>query len=449
MGRAFALAAAAEEEFLFDDADPDTPDETRQIKAFRIRFASGFEVIALSSAPRSLRGKQGVVCIDEAAFVESLAELLKAALAFLMWGGQVIVVSTHNGRDNPFNQLVQDCLTGRKPYAHLRVDFDDALKDGLYQRICLVTGKTWTPEAEAAWRAEIIAFYAEGADEELFCVPSESAGAWLPGPLIEARMTAECPLLRFELPADYLHRSTFDQLLLTAPMLGQVDRALAGLDRSRRHAFGFDFGRVGDLSVAWVLAIDQHLNRHTVLVVEMRRFPHREQEAIVGAILKKMPRPCGASFDAGGEGNGVAEEMQRLFGICDRDGNGGGLVEAVKLSPEWYRTEMPPLKAAFEDGSLTIPRDAEHRDDFRLVAIIRGIPQIPDVRTGAKGKKRHADAAIALAMAYHASRLGLVVDVVVHSLGERASVSALDGFDGFAAEASDEARVDLSDFTRF
>ena len=67
-------------EFMFDDEIPGTR-ETDKIQAFRIKFASGYEIQALSSAPRSLRGKQGRVRIDEAAFVNNLDELLKAAMA--------------------------------------------------------------------------------------------------------------------------------------------------------------------------------------------------------------------------------------------------------------------------------------------------------------------------------------------------------------------------------
>lgn len=129
--------------------------------------------------------------IDEAAFVDSLAELLKAALAFLMWGGQVVVCSTHNGAENPFNQTIQDILSGRAPHKHVRIDFDQALKDGLYERICLVKGDEWTAEGEAAWRQEIIDFYGEGADEELFCVPSASSGACLVSPANTANVAAQ------------------------------------------------------------------------------------------------------------------------------------------------------------------------------------------------------------------------------------------------------------------
>lgn len=403
--RAFSIAAAAEQEFLFDDTDPDDPGETRQIKAFRIRFASGFEVIALSSAPRSLRGKQGLVIVDEAAFVDSIAELLKAALAFLMWGGQVVVVSTHNGADNPFNQMIQDILSGRLPYELVRVTFDDALRDGLYERICLVTGQDWSPEAEAAWRANIVAAYGDGADEELFCIPAEGSGAWLPSPLIEARMTADTPVLRFELPADFLHRDPLVQAGMVAVFLDQVRAAVRHFKPHLRHGLGFDFGRVGDLSVLHVLEIGETLRRTLALAIEMRRFPHSEQQEICRTVIRAMPRPTGAAFDATGEGNVVAEAMQREFGVYvpDTDAPQTGMVAAIKLSQQWYRTSMPPLKAAFEDDSIALPRDADTKDDLRLVRVVRGIPQVPAIRTGEGGKKRHGDAAVALAMAWFAT----------------------------------------------
>jgi phage FluMu gp28-like protein len=59
------------------------------------------------STARSLRSKQGRVIIDKAAFVEDLGELRKAAIALQMWGGCVRILSTHNGDDNPFNELIK------------------------------------------------------------------------------------------------------------------------------------------------------------------------------------------------------------------------------------------------------------------------------------------------------------------------------------------------------
>lgn len=399
--RAFSVAAAASEEFLFADRD-ETGD--RAIQAFRIRFDSGFEILALSSAPRGLRGKQGVVIIDEAAFVDSLAELLKAALAFLMWGGQVVVCSTHNGADNPFNQTIQDILSGRAPHRHIRIDFDQALHDGLYERICLVSGTAWTAEGEAAWRQEIIDFYGEGADEELFCVPSASSGAWLPGPLIEARMTAEAPVLRLELPADYLQRSALGQDALMAPFMDQLDEALAGIDTGAQFAFGFDFARVSDLTVGCLLSVEQNLNRVERLAFELRNVPGDEQKRITARVLDHVRgRLIGAAFDATGMGWTVAEDMGRKYGVKETP-ESAGLVLAIKFSEEWYRLEMPPLKTAFEDATIAITADADHLSDLRAVKLVRGVARVPDMRSGEKGKRRHGDYAIALALAHFASR---------------------------------------------
>ncbi|WP_440411127.1 hypothetical protein [Neorhizobium petrolearium] len=401
--RAFSNAALAVDEFLFDDSDKEGE---RSIQAFRIRFASGFEILALSSAPRTLRGKQGVVMIDEAAFVDSLPELLKAALAFLMWGGQVVVCSTHNGTENEFNKQIQDILSGRSKYSHIRIDFDQALKEGLYERICLVNGIEWTPEGEAKWRQEIIDFYGDGADEELFCIPTAGTGAWLPAPLIEARMTIDAEVIRLELPKDYLHLNSLQRAMLFQPTVIKVAAAVARLDKNRTHAFGFDFGRVADLSVATLLETDRVLRRREVLALEMRNVPGDEQKLLTKMILDGAPRLVGAAFDATGMGWTVAEDMGRHKGIKDAE-HPGGLVEAIKFTSnsDWYRTEMPPLKAAFEDDAIALIKDEEHLTDLRIVKVIRGIPRVPDLRTGEVSKKRHGDFAVSLALAYYASRM--------------------------------------------
>ena len=72
-------------------------------------------------------------------------------MALLMWGGQVHIISTHDGVDNPFNELINDVRAGKKPYSVHRITFDEAVEQGLYRRICLRLGKDWTPQGEAAW----------------------------------------------------------------------------------------------------------------------------------------------------------------------------------------------------------------------------------------------------------------------------------------------------------
>lgn len=192
--RSFSVGAGQVGEFLF--ADQDEHGHSRDIQAFRIQFASGFEIVALASRPRSLRGRQGFVIIDEAAFHDDLPGVLKAALAFLVWGGRVLVVSTHDGDENPFNELVNEIRAGKRAGHVLQTDFDEAVREGLYARVCLVKGWNWSPEAEAAWRAKIRAFYGEGAAEELDVIPRSGGARYLPLALIEARTSREVPVLR-------------------------------------------------------------------------------------------------------------------------------------------------------------------------------------------------------------------------------------------------------------
>ena len=127
-------------------------DEDRDITVYRIRFASGFNVWGLPSEPRSLRSKQGRVVIDEAAFVDDLPELMKAAFALLMWGGSVSILSTHNGEENPFNELLKEVRAGERKYSLHRTTLDDAIADGLFKTICKRAHppRPWTPEAEEA-----------------------------------------------------------------------------------------------------------------------------------------------------------------------------------------------------------------------------------------------------------------------------------------------------------
>ena len=397
--RAFDVAVGEVEEMLFDQDKAD-----KAINAFRIKFASGFEIMALSSAPRGLRGKQGCVIIDEAAFVDDLQALLKAAMAFTMWGGQVVVCSTHLGVENEFNTQIQDILAGRSDFAHMSITLDQALEEGLYRRIALVTGTEWTPAAEAEWRQGVINRYRDNADEELYCVPSMSSGAWLPAPLIEARMVVQTPVLRLELPADYMFRNRLEQASLMAPFLEALRAQLAELDLTPQFAFGFDFARVADLTAGSLMAIQQRLKRREVLAFELRNVPGIEQKLITRMILQKVrQRLVGAAFDATGMGWTVAEDLGREFGLRE-DPEGSGLIIAVKFSVEWYRLHMPPLKAAIEDDMLDLIADAEHLGDLRAIKVIRGIARVPDLREGTPDKKRHGDHAIAVALAHWASR---------------------------------------------
>lgn len=394
--RVFNYAAGEIEEGFWDGDD----EADKNIKTYTIKFpASGFRIVALSSRPSNLRGRQGTIVIDEAAFHDKLSELLKAALAMLIWGGKVRVISTHNGAENAFNELVTDIRAGRRAGTVHRVTFQEAVADGLYRRVCLRLGKDWTAEEQARWMAGVYAFYGDGASEELDCVPANSGGAWLSRALIESRMSADTPVLRweckpgFEVLADHIRAADCRDWLEAqmAPLLKALPTEVLSFD-------GEDFGRSGDLSVHVPLLQHQNLVRRVPFTVELRNVPFRQQEQVTFYLLDRLPRFMGGAFDARGNGQYLAEVAMQRYG--------SSRVQQVMLSEGWYREHMPPVKAALEDGTLDdLPRDADTLADLRAVQVVRGVPRIPEGRsTGEDKGKRHGDVAVAVALAYFASR---------------------------------------------
>ncbi|HVA39173.1 MAG TPA: hypothetical protein VNF49_00795 [Candidatus Binataceae bacterium] len=389
--RRFDKAARAIEEIAVSD-------ETRDILAYRIRFASGHKIVALSSRPSNLRGKQGCAVIDEAAFHDDLAGLLKAALAFTMWGGLVRVISTHNGAGNAFNRLVADIRAGRLPYALHRVTLDDALEEGLYRKICETLGRAWSPAAEAEWRREIFALYADNADEELNCIPRASSGTFLNALAIEARMREGIPVARWSAADEFASRPEDARRSETMAWCeDHLTPALKALEPGCASCFGEDFGRSGDLTVIWVMQIAPNLTRRTALVVELRNLPFRQQEQILFHIADRLPRFIAGAMDARGNGQYLAETAAMRY---------GARIAQVMLSAEWYRENMPRYKAAFEDGAIELPRDADILADHRAIVLEQGVAKIGEARfRGADGMPRHGDSAVAAALAFAASRM--------------------------------------------
>lgn len=372
-------------------------EERQSIQAFRIKFDSGFRIVALSSTPRNLRGKQGRIILDEAAFHDDLAGLLKAALAMLMWGGQVHIISTHDGDDNPFNDLIKEIRAGKKPYSLHRVTFEDAVRDGLYRRVCLRKGADWTLDAEAAWVAEIRKQYGEDAEEELDCVPARGGGVWLSRVLIEARMM-DAPVIRYQAPsgmdlwADHQLKAEVLEFCESelAPVLRRLDTRAASF-------IGEDFARSGDLSVFAPCQLLRSLVRSFPFLVELRNVPFKAQELILFYICDRLPRFSHGMLDARGNGQYLAEVARAKYGE--------GRITPVMLSETWYRENTAPLKAAFEDGTITLPADADVLNDLAAFRLVKGVPRIPDKRSTDKaGQRRHGDAGIAILLAHAATR---------------------------------------------
>ncbi|MAN51205.1 MULTISPECIES: hypothetical protein [unclassified Marinimicrobium] len=400
--RAFNELAEADvyEQTFWDDA------KKEEILTYMIRFPkSGHKIQALSSRPSNLRGLQGDVVIDEAAFHEALEELLKAALALTMWGNKVRLISTHNGVDNLFNTLIQDAKEGRKDYSIHTITLDDAIAEGLYKRICYVTNQEWSPEAEKKWRNDLYknAPNTESAEEEYGCIPKKSGGGYLSRVLIEAAMVADrsIPIFRYEAPEGFetwTNQQREDEIQKWC-----LDNLLPELNRLRpqdRHYFGEDFARRGDLTVFAPLAVMPDLRKRTPFVVELRNLTYEQQRQVMFFILERLPRFAGGAFDATGNGGYLAEQAALKFGA--------GMIEQVMLNIPWYAEWMPKLKGEFESFNMEVPRHQNVLDDLLHITVEKGVPVIDKGRTkdndsSSAKNKRHGDFAVALAMANRAS----------------------------------------------
>lgn len=398
-GRGRVLADASDDDFPADRVVQDARggflikgDAGKSIKSFRIDFPSGKAVVALPSSPRSVRGKQGIFIIDEAAFHDNLEELIKAILAALMWGGRVVVISTHDGADNYFNTLVEEIRAGKRGGHVHRITLKDAIAAGLYRRICLVQGKEWMPEAEAKWEADLRKTYGDAADEELDVIPSRGTGTYLARATILDAMSPDLPVVRLRCP-DGFERWDEERRRdwLLEFLQDEVKPWLDTFDKSRRTFMGQDFARTGDVSPVKFGQYDEYMRLVCRLTLEMRNVPFSDQEFILEWLIRRVPYFAGGKMDARGNGSALAEKMQMLFGF--------EVIEAVMASDSTYLKFMPLLKAGIEDRTFIIPHDEGELDDLRMIKMIRGIPKIPDApkRSKEDGKKvkRHGDNAIA------------------------------------------------------
>jgi phage FluMu gp28-like protein len=395
--KAFDKAAGDIQEDVFVDEGQDG----KEILTFVIYFASGFKIQALSSNPSNLRGMQGNVTIDEAAFHDRLAEVLKAALALTMWGSKVRLISTHNGIDNLFNQLIANSRAEKKRYSIHSIPLETACSEGLYKRICQITRKTWSQTSEDEWKAGLLKDTAteEDALEEYGCIPKSGSGVYIKRTLIERAMVSDrsIPILRWTAPKDFeLQSEAKREADINEWCETALKPLLDALAPNSRHVFGEDFARKGDLTIFCPLTIRSDLTKRVPFLVELANAPYETQRIILFYILSGLPRFTAAAFDATGNGGYLAEAARLKYGT--------DMIDTVMLNLPWYREWMPKLKAAFEDDDLERPRHEDILSDLNKIQVKQGVPQIEKGSgKGSDGQQRHGDFAVGLAMAVRAS----------------------------------------------
>jgi phage FluMu gp28-like protein len=367
------------DEYLFEDKQ--AGGETRMITAYRARFASGYRVEALSSRPANIRGLQGCVTIDEAAFHPDVRGVIAAANALLIWGGKVRIISTHNGVNNPFNQLVKEAKAGRARWRVHTYSFDDAVANGLYERAKLISPDL-PPKEE--WYAQVRGAYLDkdSEREELDVIPAEGEGAWLTYDVIIA-----C-----------------EHELAGKPELYTGGPALIGNDIGARH----------DLWAAWVweLVGDIFWTRE---IVTLAKATFARHDAEMDRLMTKYN--ARVAMDQTGMGEKPVEDAKNRY---------PGRAEGVILSGPVRLNIATAAKMAFEDKKVRIPAgQVSLRDDLHKLK--RVIGDTGNARLVAESDEEgHADRfwAAALGLAANDNNSGALIEHYKRQVGKSAVATA-------------------------
>lgn len=341
-----------------------------------LTFENGTSINSLSSNPDAQAGKRGTRVLDEFALHPDPRALYSVAYPGITWGGRLEIISTHRGRENFFNRLVEEARRGGNPknISLHRVTLQDALEQGLLKKLKAAAGK----DSEIAQMDEAEYFdYVKNscADEQSFmqeymCEPFDDNSSFL--------------------KYDFLERCAYAE--------NENWRAAQG----GILYLGVDVGRCKDLTVFWLLErLGDTLYTRDVKALRDRSFS--EQESVLFSYMQN-PRLRRACIDKTGIGRQFAERAAERFGSTRAEG-----VSFTQASKEELAY---PLRAAFEGGKIRIPNSPEIFADLRGVR--RAASALGAVRFEAEsGANGHSDRFWALALAVFAAKgAGEAVELV-------------------------------------
>ncbi len=345
-------------------------EEGARSSAYTLEFAGGKRIHSLSSNPDAQAGKRGTRFLDEFALHPDPRRLYAVAYPGITWGGRLEIVSTHRGKNNYFNELIEEIKYKGNPknFSYHRVTLVDALEQGFLDKL-----KSKLPKEDVRQSMDTADYYnfirASCPDEATFmeeylCEPIDETSAFLTYELITS--------------CEYTEGEVLPELREDDPSVGDL-------------YLGVDVGRTQDRTVFWLLE-----HRHGVfftrklIALENARF--KEQEDVFYTLLRhpKLRRAC---VDQTGIGRQFAERAQEKSGRYK--------VEGIHFTAPVKEALAYPVRRAFETKALRIPCDRTLRADLRSVK--KETTSSGNIRFAAeRSASGHADHFWALALALHA-----------------------------------------------
>ncbi len=399
--------------------------EGTQVKQRQVRLPNGSRIIALPANPDTVRGFAGDVVLDEFAFHRDAEAIWRAAFATATRGFQIEIISTPNGTRGKYYELAKaaglvDRQTGMS--APLNDELHAPLRSAQRPQPLGPGGRGhraqqgewsahWVDLAEAraeGFRVDVEALRAAIGDEDAWqqeycCRFLSDAAYFIPPELVVAAESSAATLSLREGTALAVPKQESREAL---PGKGSGE-TLSGFPHCPRF-LGVDIGRKRDLTVLWVLEVEnpnapaEARTYVTRGVRAMERQPFAQQRAVLEALLAEREESeisdlrfqiqrC--ALDATGLGAMLAEELAARW---------GARVEPVVFTAALKEEMAVRVKRLLEERRLKIPYDPVIR--AALGAIKRLVTPAGIVRFDAeRSDAGHADHFWALALALHAA----------------------------------------------
>lgn len=340
-------------------------------------------ITLMTSNPKRFRSKGGDVTLSELAFHQNAEEMWKAAAMSTMWGGRLRVISSHNGEESFFNQLVgqarkhadpeqfgQPRSTDVKASLHT-TDIFKAVEAGLVKKINAANGTNYTND-EFIDMLRSKCSSDEVFDEELGCKPSKQSGSYFPFSL-----TRQCVFDNAAMPTDSL-----------AQFLEDIASRASGYDTLYA---GSDVARKNDRFVITVLG-KSGIRRDVIGMLVLHNQKFSVMKAAIDAVMsnrfggKQVRR---ISIDETGLGMQLAEET------CDKlHSRAEGVTMTLAVKADMFGR----LRISCEDRTIGLPDSVEVFSDF--AAVRREVTAAGNIRYLApKTGDGHSDRATATALA--------------------------------------------------
>jgi phage FluMu gp28-like protein len=335
---------------------------SRFVNANEVNYPNGHTIIMLSSSVDAVAGFGGRVGMDEFALHPNQAELYDVASPAIMYGDRLQVISTHRGRGQ-FYDFIMDAKQDGSVWSYHKCDIKEAIADGIVQVVNnLRIRKGLEPVTDQQFYNEI----REGARsdnsfmQEYMCKPSDESNAVLSYDLIRSCVVPASKIIN--------------------------------KDGEGRQYFGYDFGLT--VNPSCMMRIEEKkgkeeskLSIRKYSFVKDKRFVNQKNLA-----MRMMDKCHRGAMDAGAQASQMAQELEEHY--KDR-------FEGLMLTGSRTRAEMANLVwRMFDEGRIEVPDDdtvIEH-----LFAIKKEESDGKQTRIyseGTSNKDDHADFFWALALA--------------------------------------------------